>query len=394
MSSKRKHVSVSQGSSVSMQSLLLSHSRNKKRRRRRKDGSEPKKPIDCIRHHINNASRLKSVTTGESQAIHGKNRNVICLLFLIIDELPYEDIWKKWVEAPVMPGSDAHASTSVKVFVHAKYPEQVKSKWVKQHLIEKTFCPGWGTVQLTKAMVELARVALLNTKEEASQQADIKFLYASESCIPICTLSDATARLFSKESKNKSWMRVKYKPRNGYNGSSQWVPIENSGVIPPECVCKADQWVALTREHANAVLDLPRNITGLQQNFNVWGSFQKGCASDEMFFPTLLSCCGLLPNRKTCGDGSHSIAKVGLESKLYETVDMKQRLTFVVWNYADFGNFGGNKKSLCDRPEAFDAFSEELVLRGLKEGCIFVRKLKDKKLSVKGWSEIVQRASK
>ena len=87
-------MSVTQGSGASMQSLLLSHSRNKKRRRRRKDGSEPKKPIDCIRHHINNASRLKSVPTGESQANDGKNHNVICLLFLIIDELPYEDLEK------------------------------------------------------------------------------------------------------------------------------------------------------------------------------------------------------------------------------------------------------------------------------------------------------------
>lgn len=382
------------GSGASMQSLLLSHSRNKKRRRRRKDGNEPKKPIDCIRYHIKNASRHDSVPTVESQAIGEKNHSVICLLFLIIDELPYEDIWKHWVEAPVMPGSNAHPSTSVKVFVHAKYPEQVKSKWVKEHLIEKTFCPGWGTVQLTKAMVELARVGLLNTKEEASQHADVKFLYASESCIPICTLSEATARLFSREAKNKSWMKVKFKPRNGYNGSSQWVPIEKFGLIPPECVCKADQWVALTREHADAVLNLPRNITGLQENFDVWGSFQKGCASDEMFFPTMLSCCGLLPNQKTCSDDSHSVVKAGCKSKSYETVDMNQRLTYVVWNYADFGNFGGNKKSLCDRPEIFDAFSKELVLRGLKEGCIFARKLKDKKLGVDRWLEVVQRASK
>ena len=323
-------MSVTQGSGASMQSLLLSHSRNKKRRRRRKDGSEPKKPIDCIRHHINNASRLKSVPTGESQANHGKNRNVICLLFLIIDELPYEDIWKKWVRGTGDAWFACARFDVCKSFCSRQVPRTGKKQMGKRTLDREDVLSniaGWGTVQLTKAMVELARIALLNTKEEASQHADIKFLYASESCIPICTLSEATARLFSKEAKNKSWMRVKYKPRNGYNGSSQWVPIENSGVIPPECVCKADQWVASDREHADAVLNLPRNIMGLKQNFNVWGSFQKGCASDEMFFPTLLSCCGLLPNRKTCSDGSHSIAKVGLESKLYETVDMKQRLT-------------------------------------------------------------------
>ena len=433
------------GSNI-INALLQSHSKNKKRRRRRREkgnkndeDNSNKKPIEYIRQHINNIStqkiKLKSITGKSSQSDvkkdedHHEQHNIICLLFIIIDTLPYENIWKKWIESNnnnnnggkynttttsssssntnTTNSTNTTKQTTVKVFIHAKNPDQVKSSWVRKYLIEKSFCPAWGSVELTKAMVELARVALLNTKDAAeNKNNNIKLLYASESCIPICTLSDASIRLFSN---NKSWLKVKFKPRNGYNGSSQWVPIENGGVIPPECVCKADQWVAINRNHAKIILNSYDYIQGLKSTINFWPSFRKGCASDEMYFPTLLSCCGLLPNRRNYmnyimssdgndnnnsgsssnSDGTKAVTSTtNIPSLLYNEIDMKQRLTYVIWNYADYGNYD-DKNSLCDRPETFQTFNKELVKNGLKEGCIFIRKMKDTNLNVDTWLGMV-----
>jgi hypothetical protein len=402
-----------------MEQLLQSHSRNKKRRRRRKENGNStytKQPIECVRLHINNISAGKIILPSlKKEENGGQEENVICLLFLIINTLPYENIWRKWIDTK---DDSSSSKTIVKVFIHAKIPDQVKSPWVKGHLIDKSFCPGWGTVELTKAMVELARVALLKTKEfDTDGTKNVKFLYASESCIPICTLSYASMRLFENSNKNKSWLKVKFKPRNGYNGSSQWVPIENAGIVPPECVCKADQWVALTRKHAKMILNLYDYIHGLKSNINFWPCFQKGCASDEMYFPTLLSCCGLIPNRNnykkyiisdhdvvknnasnsSLSNGSNnnnnnSNSNVNDETQtllLYNEINMKQRLTYVVWNYADFGNYDSNKQ-LCDRPEIFHELNKDLINSALKEGCIFVRKLKDSNLTAETWFKLIR----
>lgn len=387
---------------TSLSDLLATHARNKnKRRRRKKSGSNSNKdhhvkPIECIRRHINKIDKREVQPLVSTQADkRGPKQNVICLLFIVINELPYEDVWRKWIENDgTTSHHDSTAATTVKVFIHAKNPNQVKSQWVKEHLIEKSFCPGWGTVELTKAMAELARVALVNTAEDESNNRNVTFLYASESCVPICTLSHAADRLFL--SNHKSWLKVKYKPRNGYNGSSQWVPIEESALIPKECVCKADQWVALQRRHANIVLNMHDYIEGLKTPVNVWPCFQKGCASDEMYFPTLLSCCGMLPNKNNYRthlpegsmESSTSNGDGGTHRKVYDEIDMHQRLTYVVWNYADFGNYD-SKKPLCDRPETFDTFSKELINRGLKEGCIFVRKVKDRDLNAEAWLQLV-----
>lgn len=72
------------------------------------------------------------------------------LLFIIIDDLPHELIWRVWLNS-------IEDENRVKVFIHAKNPDKVQSQWVKSHLVDFCFRPQWGSVEITKAMIELMR---------------------------------------------------------------------------------------------------------------------------------------------------------------------------------------------------------------------------------------------
>jgi hypothetical protein len=72
------------------------------------------------------------------------------LLFIIIDDLPHELIWRAWLMTST-------SSTSIKIFIHAKFPEKIRSPWVKSHLVNFHYFPEWGSVEITKVMVHLLR---------------------------------------------------------------------------------------------------------------------------------------------------------------------------------------------------------------------------------------------
>ena len=56
----------------------------------------------------------------------------------------------------------------------------------------------------------------------------------------------------------RSWVHARNFPNNGYSKQQQFDTM--SIAIPRDCVWKADQWLALTRAHAAAVLTLPMSV--------------------------------------------------------------------------------------------------------------------------------------
>lgn len=74
------------------------------------------------------------------------------LLFIVIDDLPHELIWRKWLEL-----ASEKSRSKVQIWIHAKYPDRVSSDWTRSHLVDYSFCPNWGSVEITKAMVEIVR---------------------------------------------------------------------------------------------------------------------------------------------------------------------------------------------------------------------------------------------
>ena len=269
----------------------------------------------------------------------------VALLFLTIDDLPHEHIWREWLTGSDDDGDgDGDECVIVSVICHAKHPERIRSDWLRRrHLLRRecassaaagrggggggggrggggsttfhTRRPEWGSVDTTKAMMDLLEEGLriggitenvgdyrryLSTPSrtrthEATSGPDAsvdddavpppppvdRFVFVSESCLPLTTLREFEMALFgprddpedddagsvvvatgkqssSKEGQSpydKSWIRARSTPSNGYARQLQWDAIRERDV-PSRYVWKADQWVALTRAHAEAISSL------------------------------------------------------------------------------------------------------------------------------------------
>jgi len=91
-----------------------------------------------------------------------------------------------------------------------------------------------------------------------------------------------------------SWLNARNRkmegtPRNLYE-RDQFANIHR--MIPGACRWKADQWLVLSRKHAEAVLHMDRHM--LRPQDQLWNAFANVNASDEMYFPTALGVLGIL----------------------------------------------------------------------------------------------------
>lgn len=275
----------------------------------------------------------------------------IALLVICIDELPYEHIWKEWAKT---------GDAVVSLLVHAKYPKKIKSDWLRQRLLLHpprigrgdcyadpeylTHSPEWGSVQITRAMVELVATGLKMGPTDREEDArfstkrflvegkdtapgDIppvdKMIFVSETCLPVMTLQECEDALFevpkaaeTKEGEEDcckpaaaatlsvarpnevSWVSARNlntpdTPKNKYE-RDQFQDIHR--MVPQQFRWKADQWSVLSRPHAAAVVNMDQHMRSGDQ---LWNSFARINASDEMYFPTALACLGILKEDDT-----------------------------------------------------------------------------------------------
>ena len=136
------------GASVS--DLLASHKRATKRRRKRRagdsvSGSDVKMTVEqLVRKQIGTSGR--SIVRSEQLSSQPNEQPlVVFILFIIIDSLPFEDIWRHWLMDSEVDGSTKGGTIAskpgftTKVLIHAKFPEKVKSDWVCARLIKESF---------------------------------------------------------------------------------------------------------------------------------------------------------------------------------------------------------------------------------------------------------------
>lgn len=178
----------------------------------------------------------------------------IALLFLVIDDLPYEVIWRRWI-------SHHH----VDVFIHAKYPDRIISPWVRKHLVPSNLQPNWGSVEIVQAELLLMENAL--RKSSAG-----RFIFLSESCVPVLPCQ----RLIDMQC-HQSILDLRMQPENGYAESLQFAPLSRH--IPRDKIAKASQWCLLIREDVNVILQCDHLLLPL---------FEDVSCSDEMFLSTCL----------------------------------------------------------------------------------------------------------
>jgi hypothetical protein len=196
-----------------------------------------------------------------------------------------------------------------------------------------------------------------------------RFLFASESCLPVAHPNTARERLFASASasEGQSWLRARNRPNNGYSGQLQFDPI--SVAVPEAARWKSDQWVGLTRAHAEAITRLPRAL-----GVDVAGLLRRTRAPDELYYPTCLALLGELPMADEAID--LGACEGAAAARLAPQVSGR-RLTFCDWS-------GPSAKS-----PALLAWGEEAVAAAEAEGCLMARKFAEGSVPVAAWRALV-----
>ena len=314
-------------------------------------------------------------STSDEQQFH------LALLFITIDELPYEHIWKEWVSQA------ADNNVQVSIVVHAKCPNQIKSTWLQDKLLVglpqqgrgKEYAPPkyhsrspeWGSIEITRAMLDLIheglKVGVIGQNQDVRFSTDRytvsgpptqpvnAFVFVSETCLPMVSLNFFCASI----EPNTSWVNYRNTPNNGYSRQLQFDKIHPC--ISDTYKHKGDQWCLLSRGHATKLMDIDSHLPA-----PLWQCFLDTKASDEMYIPTCLSILGVL---------HHQVKQ--------------KKITYCDWSES------------AKNPVTFSNGKEDLkkiAKLSQKEGCLFARKFSPTALhsteltgtlTLKDWKEVI-----
>lgn len=228
----------------------------------------------------------------------------IALLFLTRNDPNHADLWHNLIE---------DAGEKFNVYVHSVEPPA--HPFFKSCRIAKIVPTSWSIH--VKAWQELIRVAL---KDPANE----KFVFISESCVPLYSLNHIYAVL----TKDKDSHMAHAKP--WWEGNS---PRELQE-LNPEYRWGNSEWVVLNRRHAKVVSQDRAIIHLVSKHEN----------DQESYFATLFAVHGCL----------------------HEVVN--QSYTFVDWSHAENG--GASPHSFTEVSE----LNDELISRAYAMGALFARK--------------------
>jgi hypothetical protein len=144
-----------------------------------------------------------------------ENKVVICLV--IVDTLHHESIWKRWIEQGREQGC------SIKLLVHAKYPEKIISPWVKEQALSITYTPEWNSPEVVRGMMALL--------EEGLEDPDSAcFVFGTETCIPIYPPEYVCKVLLQEE---VSWLKARHRPEGKWEAAACFQSVDPN-IIPKE----------------------------------------------------------------------------------------------------------------------------------------------------------------
>mmetsp|Transcript_38500 Transcript_38500/g.39185 ORF Transcript_38500/g.39185 Transcript_38500/m.39185 type:complete len:414 (-) Transcript_38500:96-1337(-) len=278
---------------------------------------------------LSTCQTLSSNTSNECYTI------AICLI--IVDSLPFEDIWKEWMAQSSIP----NCLFKTRLIIHAKYPERIRSNWVRQHTLHHSYRPEWNSVEVIRAMMACL-------VEGVREKSCGRFIFGTESCIPLRSLQETGEIVFERD---LSWLDCYHRPKDGFEDSSCFRTV-NASIIPPQCVWKSlPGWIMLTRSHALEIVAL-REIV----DYDYISAFNNVFAPEEIFFPTILSVLGLLHDER---------------ERERDEVERK-RVTYARWA----------RKGEA-RPEVFDIHPDTFFMMR-ESGAVFGRKFTQERMRERG----------
>lgn len=100
-------------------------------------------------------AQIKQAMLASSTSSSEKNKKSVkvCICAVIVDDLRYESIWRKWAD-------DGEAHGDCDFVVHAKHPERIRSSWLRSKTLDFSHRPNWNDVRVIKAMLDTVKNAL------------------------------------------------------------------------------------------------------------------------------------------------------------------------------------------------------------------------------------------
>mgnify|MGYP002628233146 CR=1 FL=1 len=179
----------------------------------------------------------------------------IALLFLTRSDVHHPEIWQEWLE---------QSPDRVKIFTHAKNPEELPGGFLDGTQIEDHHETSWGDISLVKASLALLKAAL-------QDETLTHFALVSESCVPVQSLKRILLRL-THDKRTRFGFRDWGKASEASHHRSRLAPE-----IPQACWRFHQQWWLL--DLAAAVMINRHDQTQ---------KFAKMFAPDEGYFGTAL----------------------------------------------------------------------------------------------------------
>lgn len=155
----------------------------------------------------------------------------IAYLFLTIGDINQPEIWTEYFK------NNWH---KINIYVHPKNPELVKTKWLKSNIIDNLVPTEWGFI--THAYYQLLKEALKN-------KDNMKFVFISESCIPLKTF-DIFYKYLMKDHINTSY--IKFMEINSYNKNVRIKSQDNYKQLEP--FVKHYARMCLSRYHSEKLI--------------------------------------------------------------------------------------------------------------------------------------------
>lgn len=152
----------------------------------------------------------------------------IAFLFLTIDNLNFENLWKKYFQDNM---------SMINIYMHPKIPNNVS--YLKNSIIKNLKKTVWG--KLVNAEISLLETALLDDKD------NYYFILLSESCLPIKNFK----KLYNFLQQNKSYSFINFVKNNKYIDKFKY---------------KHSQWFCLNRHHVKKLLSDKKNIQKIYSN--------------------------------------------------------------------------------------------------------------------------------
>lgn len=284
----------------------------------------------------------------------GRDTIIICLV--IVDKLHHEEIWRDWIE------KGTSAGVNIRLLLHAKIPDRLESTWVRAHALskEKSFQPEWNSPEVVRAMLALL-------KEGNADPRAARFVFGTESCLPIYPAADVHKALMKED---VSWLAARHSAEDKFEAATCFGAVDDS-IFPRSAVWKSlPGWIMLTWRHVYEIVSLSQCIgTDLVCSMGPpgpWSEHTGGVfAPEEIFFPTMLAVLGYL--RDITPTSSSNGSKGGDEVR-------RRMVTYAEWPRKGAAN-----------PVSFLHLDTSLLTRLRRSGSLFARKFGPDSCSLSDW---------